>query len=152
LELKNNELFSVHVKWLSPMENTSSFLVNHLHNGIFAPINDTNNIPICLGTSCHEPFEIGICYNFLQNNYIQLLPKYTYIMKHSLWEKKCFVTSLATQIFSCPKHLQFIIFIHCECYWINCMNYKIVIHYIYIVQLIAIQSKHFAFNYYATPL
>jgi hypothetical protein len=52
LEFKNNELLNVHVEWLNPMEKTSSLLLNHLHNGISIPINDTNNIPICLGTNC----------------------------------------------------------------------------------------------------
>jgi len=62
---------------LNPMEETNLFLVNYFHIGIYTPINDMNNIPICLGTICHEPLGIGICYTFLQDNYIQLLPKYT---------------------------------------------------------------------------
>jgi hypothetical protein len=76
LELMNNELFNVIVKCLNPMEKTILLLINHLHNGICTPINDTNNIPIFLGIIYHEAFEIGICYTFLQDNYIQLLPKY----------------------------------------------------------------------------
>jgi len=46
------------------MEKSSSLLVNHLYYGISIPVNDTNNIPICLGTTYHKPFEIGICYIF----------------------------------------------------------------------------------------
>jgi hypothetical protein len=50
----------------------SSFLVNYIHNGISNPINDIDKIPICLGTICHEPFEIGIYYTFFQNSCVQL--------------------------------------------------------------------------------
>jgi hypothetical protein len=46
------------------MEKTSSLLVNHFYNGISTHVNDTNNIPICLGTTYHKPFEIEICYIF----------------------------------------------------------------------------------------
>jgi len=53
------------------MKNTSS-LVNYIHNGIFNPINDINKIPICLSIVYHEPFEIGICYTFFQNNCVHL--------------------------------------------------------------------------------
>jgi hypothetical protein len=59
------------------MEKTSMFIVNQLDNGISNPINNTDNIPICLGIIPHEAFEIWICYTFLQNSGIQLPPKYT---------------------------------------------------------------------------
>jgi hypothetical protein len=32
--------------------------------GSLTHVNDTINIPICLGTTYHKPFEIGICYIF----------------------------------------------------------------------------------------
>jgi hypothetical protein len=59
------------------MKKPSWFVVNHIYNEISSPINNMNNIPICLGTIYHEPFEIGICYTFLQNNCFQLHPQYT---------------------------------------------------------------------------
>jgi hypothetical protein len=59
------------------MEKTSMFLVNQLHNGNFSPINNKDNILICLGIVYHEAFEIWIRYTFLQNSGIQLPPKYT---------------------------------------------------------------------------
>jgi hypothetical protein len=46
LEFRINELLSVIIEGLSPMEKTSLLLDNHLHNGICTPINDMNNIPI----------------------------------------------------------------------------------------------------------
>lgn len=70
LKLKSNELLSVLVERLNAMEKTSLFLVNHLHNGISTLRNDIISIPICLGTICHEPFEIGISYTFLQEGCI----------------------------------------------------------------------------------
>jgi hypothetical protein len=70
LEFMSDELFNVPIKQLSPLEKTSSLLVNHVHSGISTPINNTNNIPICLGIVYHEPLEIGICYIFLPNNCI----------------------------------------------------------------------------------
>jgi len=59
------------------MKKPSSFLVNHIHNEIFSPINNMDNILICLGTIYHEHFEIGICYIFFQNSYAKLRPQYT---------------------------------------------------------------------------
>jgi uncharacterized protein with PQ loop repeat len=50
------------------MEKTNTFLVNQLDNGISSPINNMDNISICLGIVCHEAFEIWICYTFLQNS------------------------------------------------------------------------------------
>jgi hypothetical protein len=126
LEFWSNELFSVHLEWLSPMEKTSSLLVNHFYNGISTHVNDTNNIPICLGITYHKPFEIDICYIFSK----QLHLISTKINIH--YEKKRYFTiGLATYFFKCTGHLQFIIFKHHECQWINCMSYKTVIHHIY---------------------
>jgi hypothetical protein len=76
LELENNELFNLHVEQLSSMEKTSSLLVNHLHNGISTPANDTNNIPICSrALSTMNPLKLGfvtpffkiVALNFCQN-------------------------------------------------------------------------------------
>jgi hypothetical protein len=71
------------------------------------------------------------------------------------YEKKgCFVISLATQFLSCNDHLQLTIFLHCECYWTS-MSCKVATHRIYNkthYNSIAILSKPFIFNYYATPL
>jgi hypothetical protein len=46
------------------MEKTSTLRVNQLHSGIFSPINNMDNIPICLGIVYHEAFEIWICFTF----------------------------------------------------------------------------------------
>ncbi len=62
------------VKKLSPMEKTCPLFINHLHHRISSPINNVNNIIICLGTIRHEPFENGRIQPFLLNNCVQLPP------------------------------------------------------------------------------
>ncbi len=42
----------------------------------------------------------------------------------SLWKKRCFAISLATQFLNCIEHLQLTIFICYECYRTSCKNYK----------------------------
>jgi len=44
------------------------------------------------------------------------------ILIKTLWKKGCFVTSFATQFLSCIGHLQFTVFICCECYWTSCKS------------------------------
>jgi hypothetical protein len=68
--------FCMFVKKLSPMEKTRLFFVNHLHHRI-SPINNVNNIIICLGIICHEPFENGHIQPFIFNNCIHLPPDNT---------------------------------------------------------------------------
>jgi hypothetical protein len=57
------------------MEKIGSLFVNHFHHRISSPINNVNNIPICLCTIHHEPLENKHTQPFLFNNYIQLFPK-----------------------------------------------------------------------------
>jgi hypothetical protein len=45
MEFKSDQLFSMFVMRLNPMEKASSFFVNHLHYKISNPINNVNNIP-----------------------------------------------------------------------------------------------------------
>jgi hypothetical protein len=67
LEFKSNELFNVHVEQLSSMEKTSSLLVNHFHNGISIPINNTNSIPICSrALSTMNPLKLGFVTPFFK--------------------------------------------------------------------------------------
>ncbi len=49
-----------------------------------------------------------------------------YQKQHTIhYEKKgCFATRLATQFLSCIRHLQFRVFICCECYWTSCKSCK----------------------------
>jgi hypothetical protein len=70
VELRNDQLLGMFVKKLSPMEKTHLLFVNHLHQRISNPINNANNILICLSIICHEPFENGCIQPFLINNYI----------------------------------------------------------------------------------
>jgi len=57
MELRNNQLFGMFVERLSPMENTHLPFVNHFYYRISSPINNVNNILVCLHTICHEPLE-----------------------------------------------------------------------------------------------
>jgi hypothetical protein len=52
------------------MEKANPLFVNHLDHRIFSPINNVNNIPVCLQTIYHEPFENGHTQPFLLNNCI----------------------------------------------------------------------------------
>jgi hypothetical protein len=72
MELKSNKLFGMFIKRLCAMEKTRPLFVNHLECRISSPINNANNIPICLHTICHEPFENKYTRPFLLNNCLQL--------------------------------------------------------------------------------
>ncbi len=56
------------------MKKTHFFFVNHLDHRISNPINNVNNIPICLHIIRHEPLENGRIQPFLLNNYVKLPP------------------------------------------------------------------------------
>jgi len=56
MELWCGQLIGVFVQKLSPMEKASPLFVNHLHHRISIPINNLNNILVCLHTIHHEPF------------------------------------------------------------------------------------------------
>jgi hypothetical protein len=43
------------------MEQTSLFIVNHLHRGISKTVHDSDIIPIGMSIIRHETFEIGVC-------------------------------------------------------------------------------------------
>jgi hypothetical protein len=74
MKLRSDQLLGMFVKKLSPMEKTHLLFVNHVHHRISSPINNANNILICLGTICHEPFENGCIQPFFFNNCVQLPP------------------------------------------------------------------------------
>ncbi len=61
-------------KRLSPMEQASLFLVNHLHRGISRTVHNTNIIPIDLCTTRHEPFEIGVYKTKFKHHLVQFCP------------------------------------------------------------------------------
>jgi hypothetical protein len=48
-------MFCVFVKQFSPMEQASSFLVNHFHRGISRTVHDTYNIPIGVHYTSRKP-------------------------------------------------------------------------------------------------
>ncbi len=75
MELRSDQLLHMFVKRLSPMGKTRPLFVNHLHYRISSPINNLNNILVCLHTIHHKPLENGRTQPFLFNNYIQLPPK-----------------------------------------------------------------------------
>jgi hypothetical protein len=74
LEFQGNQLFGMSIQFLCPMEETSLLLVNHLHHGISFTINNSDNIPICLCTISHEPFEYKFFNIILEHHLIQLFP------------------------------------------------------------------------------
>jgi hypothetical protein len=57
------------------MEKTNMLFVNQLHSGISNPINNMDNIPICLALSAMKPLKFGLvtpffktmAFNFLQS-------------------------------------------------------------------------------------
>jgi hypothetical protein len=59
MELRCDQLLGVFVQKLNPMEKTSQLFVNHLHYKISSPINNSNNILVCLHTIHHEPLKNG---------------------------------------------------------------------------------------------
>ncbi len=73
--LRNNQLLGMSIKRLSPMEKIGLCFVKHLDYRIYSPINNVNNIPVCLHTICREPFENGYTQPFSLNNSIQLPPQ-----------------------------------------------------------------------------
>jgi hypothetical protein len=68
MELWCEQLLGVFVQKLSPMEKASSLFVNHLHYKISNPINNSNNIMVCLHTIHHEPLKNGHTQPILLNN------------------------------------------------------------------------------------
>jgi hypothetical protein len=54
------------------MKQTSPFLVDHPHNGIFGTINDFHYIPISLSIVHHEAFENGFHIDMFEYHFIQL--------------------------------------------------------------------------------
>jgi hypothetical protein len=46
-------------------------------------------------------------------------------------KKRSFAIGLAIQFLNCNDHLQFIVFLHCECHRTSCMSCRIAIHCIY---------------------
>ncbi len=77
MEFKSNQLLSMFVEKLSLMEKVGLLFINHLHRRISNPINNANNIPICLCIIFHEPLESNRTQSFPLNNYIELLPEDT---------------------------------------------------------------------------
>jgi hypothetical protein len=63
-----DQLLGVFVQKLSLMEKASPLFVNHLHHRISIPINNLNNILVCLHTIHHEPFKNECTQPFLLNN------------------------------------------------------------------------------------
>jgi hypothetical protein len=59
------------------MEQTSLFLVNHLHTSISRTIHDTDNIPIKMCIIRYEPFEIRICKTKLEHHVVLFCPRDT---------------------------------------------------------------------------
>ncbi len=90
MELMNDQLLSMFVERLSPMEKTCSFFVNHLHYRISSPINNVDNILVCLRTICHEPLENGRTQPFFFNNH---LPPYNalsfYVLRLHVIDHNC---------------------------------------------------------------
>jgi len=59
------------------------------------------------------------------------------------YEKKgCFAIGLVIQFLSCIRHLQLIVFIHCECYWTSCKSCN--------SMYIQCNSLQFIYNFVAT--
>jgi hypothetical protein len=48
------------------MEKTNMLFVNQLHSGISNPINNTENIPICLAMSTMKPLKFGLVTPFFK--------------------------------------------------------------------------------------
>ncbi len=70
MELWCDQLFGVSIQRLSPIEKARPIFVNHLDRRISSPINNANNILICLPIIHHEPFENGCTQHFLLINCI----------------------------------------------------------------------------------
>jgi hypothetical protein len=56
------------------MEQTSLFLVNHLHRGISKTVHNMNIIPIGMCIIHHGPFEIGVYKTKPKHHLIQFCP------------------------------------------------------------------------------
>jgi hypothetical protein len=74
LYLQCYQLICVSIKRLSPMQQASLFLINHVHRRISKTVHDTNNIPIGLCIICHEPFEIGVCKTTPEHHMVHFCP------------------------------------------------------------------------------
>lgn len=75
MDFQCDQLLGVSIQKLNPLEKIGPLIVNHLDNRNSSPLNNVNNIPICLCTIRHEPLENGCTQPFLLNNYVQLPPQ-----------------------------------------------------------------------------
>ncbi len=75
-----------------------------------------------------------------------------YVWSWVHYEKNgCFAIGFAIQFLSCIGHLQFIIFIHCECYRTSCKSCRLQFT-IYTVQLIITQLQFCHNNSFSTTM
>jgi hypothetical protein len=74
LQIWFDELFSVPIKRLSPMEQTFVLLINHPNRRIPITINNYYSILISMRTSNHESFQIWFWKPMLQHCLIKLCP------------------------------------------------------------------------------
>jgi hypothetical protein len=75
MELWCYQLLGVFVQKLSPMEKASPFFVNHFHYKISNPINNSNNIMVCLHTIRMNPLKTGIPNLFFSTSVFSFLHK-----------------------------------------------------------------------------
>jgi hypothetical protein len=56
------------------MQQTRTLFVNHPDSGIFGTVNNYDNILVCLGTVCHESFEVWFRVPMFEHCVVELCP------------------------------------------------------------------------------